>query len=280
VDARTGVAELPLALLLEARERGDRAELARLAGRTGAARLAAILSGRDARAVSAVLDAATLLPDAAALVPALGRYVRSTLDRPEAQLVPALALLGRLLGARAALALAELPPDEVALGCRGLALLAASDTASVTLRVASVEALGEALPSCPGMLPLELLLEDVMPEIRRVAAALAPPLGRAAPAPLVTRHLVRLLADPVPSVATSAAAALCRAQAGRPFGAPLPPTLRVLLAAPDAHAEDIVEVLPCLAASASPDDRNLVEAWARRGPSPPAERARELARAR
>lgn len=279
VEARTGVAELPLAPLVAAGAIGDRAELARLAGRMGPARLARILAGRDMRAVSAVLDAASLLPDATALLPALGRYVRSSVDRPEAQLNPALALLGRLLAGRGALTVSEIPPDEIAEACRALAMLATSDTASVAVRVASVEALGEASPACPGTVSLMPLLEDVMPEVRRVAAALAPALAghRASSAPAETQ-LVRLLADPVPGVATSAAAALCRWQSERPFSAPLPPTLRVFLTTSDTHPEDIVDVLPCLIVSSSPEERSIVHTWAARGASALAERARELER--
>jgi hypothetical protein len=95
------------------------------------------------------------------------------------------------------------------------------------------------------------LLTDAAPDIRR-AALLALRPGDAPPA--------AALADPDPGVATAAAVALCRraSAGGTPVAAPSRP-LREVARGDDTPIEDAVELLPCLASSGDPADREALE---------------------
>jgi hypothetical protein len=98
-----------------------------------------------------------------------------------------------------------------------------------------------------------------------------------------------VIRDPDPSVASAAVAALCRSDGreggagggapvkSEPIPAPLLEVARTLVMAQGTPSEDAVEILGCVARSASPADRQIVDQLRRGAPSPLRDRAVELA---
>jgi hypothetical protein len=85
------------------------------------------------------------------------------------------------------------------------------------------------------------------------------------------------------TVGTAAAAAACRLESrAAPGGKTEPPpspavaAARTMAAAPGTPPEDAVEMLDCLAAAGTPQDRALIDELQRRPPSPLRDRAVEL----
>jgi hypothetical protein len=84
-------------------------------------------------------------------------------------------------------------------------------------------------------------------------------------------------------VSTAAAAAACRIEARTGRGGKVEPppdkavtAARTMAAAPGTPPEDAVEMLDCLAAAGTPQDRALLDELQRRPPSPLRDRAVEL----
>jgi len=91
------------------------------------------------------------------------------------------------------------------------------------------------------------------------------------------------IADSDRSVAAAATAVACRIEArAAPSGKPEPPppqavaAARTMAVAPTTPPEDAVEMLDCLAAAGTPQDRALLDELQRRPPSPLRDRAVEL----
>ncbi len=278
-NPRTGLYDVPFARLQKAADRDDRAEIERWADRLGPARLVAALGDQDALVVRAALAGAEVISGSVRLIDA----VTPLLDHPAPEIASkACRVLGRMLdgGRPDERALWDVPPDAVARGCQGLRTMAASTAAAQDTRLSCVAALLEARTACSAVALPEALLRDPAPELRRAAwlatTGGAPPSGAVRTA----------LDDPDPRVAGAAGAAVCRHSLsplpGTPTGAPAAPTttparsLRDIVRADDVPAEDVIEILPCLARSGSPDDRAALEALGAGHVSPVRDRATEL----
>jgi hypothetical protein len=170
----------------------------------------------------------------------------------------------------------DVPPDLVWRACAGLRALAGRKEATLTARLAALDAMLEATPSCGASGDLALLAHDPAPEIRRAAVLAATGSGRAA-------VLREGLADSDRGVRSAAAATDCRVEAraagnGKetPPEAPAVATARTLAAAPSTPPADAVEMLDCLATGGTSADRALLDQL-RQGPaSPLRDRAVEL----
>jgi hypothetical protein len=265
-NRHTGVFEPSFAELERAVERGDRADVARWAARIGPARLAEALRGSDrARTVSA-LEAINLLPGNVRLLDVVTPLVPSA---DAAIATRAVRALGLMLDASEPRRLEEwdVPADAVARGCRALVDTATRPTAPLELRLDALDALADTTMLCRPA-PLTTLLSDGAPAIRR-AALLAWRANEELPAATLRQGLV----DGDRGVVSATAVAWCRhrLQAGARPPSPeltrLPaatpgggvPPLRELIAAESTPVEDAIELLPCLAASTDPADRQALE---------------------
>lgn len=265
-NRHTGLYEPPFSELERAVGGGDRAEVARWAARIGAARLADALRGAERGRTVAALEATELLPGNVRLIDAVTPLVGSG-DAAVAE--RAVRALAQMLDAGEPRRLEEwdVPADAVARGCRALTDAAGRAQAPVELRLAAIDALADAALLCRPA-PLSLL-GDGAPAIRR-AVLLAQRVRDELPA----TSLKQALGDSDPTVVAAAAVAWCRhrlqagnkgptaAELGRlpaaPAGAPTPP-LRELASAETTPVEDAVELLPCLAASPEPADKQAME---------------------
>jgi hypothetical protein len=249
INRHTGLFEPPVSELRKASERGDRAELARAATRLGAARLARLLTASDGKTVLAALDAAPLVDSGALLIePAL----------------PLLASQDPVLRARAVAAVAallaqndparlgeyEVAPETVFATCQALATLAAKESEQLGTRISAMQGVLDAGSPCSKQLKLDLLLASAQPEIRR-AAVLAMPEDAGG----TTGPLVAALKDRDARVVAAAAVRLCRLPRSRQ---PVLPPLHALVLANDLLIEDLVELLPCLAASTDAADQKAM----------------------
>jgi hypothetical protein len=277
VDRRTGLAGVPVSVLLAASRRGDRAELGRTAERLGCARVGGLLASRDPDTLLAALDAARALAGNARLMSALTRLLAHADGRVAER---AALVLGEVLRSDrpADLEAWDVPPDEVTSACAGLGRATDSSSASLPARLAAFDALAEAHASCPKLPGLALASGDVWPEIRR-AALLAPQAARTLPATFVAD----LTADPLPQVAGAAAAVFCRqrlpslrAKGPEDSDKRRLSRLRALVLAEATPAEDAIEALPCLALSRDPEDRKALETLRRRAGTPLGARAAQL----
>jgi hypothetical protein len=257
VNRRTGLFEPPLSDLRKAAERGDRADLARAAGRLGPARLAKALADPDRRLVLAALEAIPLLPAGLTLlepiVPLFGAADPSVRER-------AVLAAASLLGAGDADTLAEwdVPAETVGLACQALATTAANESETVTTRLAAMQGQADATASCSGSFKPAALLASRVPDIRR-AAVLALPAEPAANA-----QLLAAARDGDGRVAAAAGARLCSRRLRLP---PAQPPLRQLALAADAAPEDVVDILPCLVTSKDPADQKAVADLRENGPA-------------
>ena len=275
-NERTGKLVPAFAELVKARKRGDRSALGRLGDRIGPARLAQAIGGTDARVAEAALAAAPLARGGILLVGAIADQLAAS---DPARAVAAAAALGALLdGARpTALEDWDVPPDLVARACGGLHALAARKEATPPARLAALDAILEAAPSCGSYGDLASLARDPAAEIRRAAALVA------ATGPERTSVLSGAIADGDRTVSGAAAAAECRVEARaarggkeRPPAAPAVAIARTMAAAPSTAPADAVEMLDCLAAAGTPADRTLLDELRRGSPSPVRDRAVEL----
>ena len=279
VGARTGLLEVPLDELVAAVRRKDRAEMGRLAERIGPARLVEALRRADAQGVQAGLVGITTLVGSARLI----GPITDLLTVSDAAIAAAAArTLGEVL---APVTLAELDdwdvaPDAVARTCavlRGAALL---PTTSTLVRLAALEALGDAAMICPPAPDLLTLLKDPTPAVRRATALVVRPQQR-----LATGGFSVGTRDVDPTVASAAVAALCEAMAepaAWPKGGVREPNweqtrqlARRLLQEPATATDDAVVMLDCLDPTAAAD-RQIMERLRTRRHTPLGDRAAEI----
>jgi hypothetical protein len=249
VNRRTGLYELPLTDLRKAAERGDRAELARLAARLGPGRLAKALQDPDRRNVLAALDGIRLLDSGILLLEGVLPLLGSTDEGIRAHAVAASAALFAASDT-ARLADFEVAEETTQATCRVLAKVAANEAESLSTRLLAIQGLADAPPACAASRKPAELLASREPEIRR--AAVLGLLPSSSPA------LVAAAQDRHGGVAAAAGARLCERRTSKQ---PLPaePPLRKLALAEGAQPEDVIAMLPCLAASTDPADRAAIE---------------------
>ncbi len=171
----------------------------------------------------------------------------------------------------------EVPPDVVARACAALRALAWRSDAALATRLAALDAVAAAAPSCGSGADLAPLARDGTPSLRRAATAVA----------AVGNERETLLRDAIAdgdrTVSAAAAAAACRIETRTGRGGKTEPPLsqaiaaaRTMATAPTTAPEDAVEMLDCLAAAGTPQDRALLDELQRRPPSPLRDRAVEL----
>jgi hypothetical protein len=251
VNRRTGLYELPTADLRKAAERGDRAELSRVAARLGPARLGKALQDPDRRTVLAALDGAALLISGILLLESVSPLLASTDEGIRAHAVAAVAAL---LAASDDVRLAdwEVSGETTQATCQALAALAAKEAEPLPTRLLAIQGLADAPAVCTAARRPADLLASREPEIRRAAVVVLLP--SSAP----TSVLVAATQDRDASVAAAAGARLCERR-GKNQPAPAVRPLRKLALADGALAEDVIGMLPCLAASADLADRKAVD---------------------
>jgi hypothetical protein len=251
VNRRTGLFEPPLSDLRRAAEREDRAELARTAARLGPARLAKALADPDARTVRAALDALPLLSAGLLLLgevlPLLGAPDDGTREHAVRSVA---ALLASSDPAR--LEEWEIADETTRAICRALAAVAGTEGLPLTTRLLAVQSLIGSRSVCAPSAKPTTLLSSPEPEIRRAAVLLLDVKAGA---------LLRAAADDSDGrVAAAAGARLCRFKLPTKDSITLVAhPLRQLALAEGAAAEDVVEMLPCLAASADPADARALQ---------------------
>jgi hypothetical protein len=275
-NARTGRLTPAFTELVKAYKRGDRAALARLADRMGLVRLGEAIASREPGVSEAALS---VLPVAHGGVLLIGAATDQVAVSDWARAAAAATALGSLLDGAVPTALEEweVPPDVVARACTALRALAWRADAAAATRLAAVDAVAAAAPSCGAGTDLAPLVRDGAPALRRAAVMVAAGGGER------DALLREAIADGDKNVSAAAAALACRydARAGRGGKpeAPLPQAVavaRTMAAAPTTPPEDAVEMLDCLAAAGTPQDRALLDELQRRPPSPLRDRAVEL----
>lgn len=270
-DPRTGLAEPGLTALIAASNKGDRNEIVRLAERMGVARIASVLTLEADRAseraqVIAALDAARVLEGGVRLLAPVTRLLADGDSRVAEKAARA---VGELLRADRLDKLIEweITAEEVYNACATLARTASNASAATPLRIAAIEALGEAHVYCRGDLRLGGATSDSGPDVRR-AALLAPQITDSESLDAIAG----LLDDPVPLVAGAAGTVWCRnhydaLRRGAVKNEPERMRLfrmRMLVSADVAAPEDASEMIPCLALSKDPEDQKVVEAARKR----------------
>jgi hypothetical protein len=256
INRRTGLYEPPVSDLRKAAERGDRAELSRAATRLGPARLARLMADPERKMVLAALEAAPLFEAGVLLLQPMVALMASPDEAIRARAVTATATLFAQADP-ARLADYEVASETVSASCQGLARAAANETEQPSTRLASVQGLVDGGPTCVVHLKLDALAVSRDPDIRR-AGVLAMPIaadGKARAA------LFAASKDKDLRVAGAAIARLCKSGEKR---ATLPP-LHDLVLSDTALAEDVVDVLPCLAGSPDPADQKTLAQVADRG---------------
>lgn len=246
VNRRTGLFEPSLSELRKAAERGDRAELARVAARLGPARVAKALQDPDRRIVFAALDSVSTLTSAILLLEDILPLIASTDEDVRARAVRAAsALMATNDGAR--FEEWEVAEETTRAICQSLALVAANESESLPTRLLAIQGLSNAPALCAAARKPGELLAAREPEIRRAAVlGLLPDSAPIGP-------LVAATQDRDGGVAAAAGARLCeRRVKNQPLPAERP--LRQLALAEGASPEDVMAMLPCLAASADPAD--------------------------
>jgi len=260
INRRTGLYETPLSDLRKATERGDRVELARVAGRLGPARLARALADADRRIVLAALDAAPLLDSGALL---LENVVPLAWSADEAVRHRSVRTLAALLGQIDANNLAEweLSTETTQVACQALVRVAANEDEKLAPRLDAAQGLADAAALCSKNPRLAALLGSKQPEIRRAALWLVPTGSEVEALRAATKDKSGL-------VAAAAGARLCRQRKPEAKNAvPADPPFGQLALAEGALPEDLVEMLPCLVGSTQAADRKAVEELQKTGPS-------------
>lgn len=291
VNPRTGRLPPALADLVKAAKQHDRGALARLADRIGPAHLGDAIAGRDTALSQAALAAAPLARGGVLL---LGT-VADQLGAPETgRVIAAATALASLLDGSSPAELEEwdVAPDTVSWACWGLHWIAAKTDARESVRLAALDAIASAAPSCGGAADLVGLTEDKSPAIRRAAALVAtmqvPTLRPPSTATIADRQRDAVLNDAITDsdarVSAAATAAACRVEersVGK-RGKPQPPpsqavaSARALATSVGTPPEDTIEMLDCLAAAGTAADRGLLDELERRPLSPLRDRAMEL----
>ena len=275
-NPRTGKLAPAFAELVKAHKRGDQAALARAAERMGLVRLGQAIASREPGLGEAALAALPVTHGGVLLVGAATDQI-AVADWPRA--AAAATAVGALLDGAVPSALEEweVPPDVVARACAALRALAWRSDAALATRLTALDAVAAAVPSCGSGADLAPLARDGTPALRRAAMMVA---AAGAEREAVLREAI---GDSDRSVAAAATAVACRieARAGQ-NGKPEPPapqavaSARTMATAPTTPPEDAVEMLDCLAAAGTPQDRALLDELQRRPPSPLRDRAVEL----
>jgi len=275
-NERTGRLAPAFAELVKAHRRGDRSALGRLADKIGAARLAEAIAGTEGHVAEAALAAAQLARGGVSLIGSIAAQLTAS---DPARAAAAATALGSLLDGSTPTVLEDwdVPPDVVALACGGLRVLSAKTAAPPVARLAALDAVLAAAPTCGPGGDLAPLAHDAAPAIRRAAVLVAAVGERREPL------LREAIADPDRGVSAAAVAADCRIEgrlgAGgkeKPPAAQAIATARALATAPATPAEDAVEMLDCLAAAGTLADRALLDGLRRGPPSALRDRAVEL----
>lgn len=252
-NRHTGLYEPPLAELTRAVEQGDRSEIARWAARIGPARLASALRGPDRLSMAAALEAVPLLPGSVRLLESVTTLVGSS-DAGFAE--KAARALGQMLDGSEPRWWEDwdVPADSITRACRALDEAAQSPSGAQPVRLAALDALAEASGSCapPALGPL---VADAVPAVRRAALLAMRPRDE-----LSASDLQRALADSDPTVISAAAVCWCRRRLAHPTStSAVNPPLRALVAAESTPVEDALELIPCLATSKDPSDRQALD---------------------
>jgi hypothetical protein len=276
LNTRTGRLVPAFAELVKAHKRGDRAALARAADRMGPVRLAEAIASAEPGVGEAALAA---LPLAHGGVRLIGVATDQIGVSDWARAAAAANALGTLLDGAVPTALEEweVPPDVVARACTALRNLAWRSDATLATRLAALDAVASAAPSCGGGADLAPLARDGTGALRRAATLVAAVGSERAP-------LLRdAIGDADRSVSAAATAAACRIEARTGHAGKVEPppaqaiaAARTMAAAATTPPEDAVEMLDCLAAAGTPQDRALLDELQRRPPSPLRDRAVEL----
>jgi len=275
-NPRTGRISPAFAELVKAYKRSDRAAVARVADRMGLVRLGEATASGEPGVGEAALSALPLVRGGVLLIGAATDQI-SVADWPRA--TAAANALGALLDGAVPTALEEweVPPDVVARACTALRALAWRSDAALATRLAALDAIAASAPSCGSGADLAPLARDGTPSLRRAAAAVA----------AVGNERETLLRDAIAdadrTVSAAATAAACRIETRTGPGGKTEPPLsqavaaaRTMAPAPTTPPEDAVEMLDCLAAAGTPQDRALLDEIQRRPPSPLRDRAVEL----
>jgi hypothetical protein len=240
VRSRRGIVETPWTALVSAAQRGDKSELARIAGRIGPARIGLALTHSDPATRMAALDSLPLLPSAPLLLDKLPPLIlskdKNIRDR-------SLHITVQLLANTSVESLSdwEVTREFTAELCKALLTVAQSPTTTTETRIVALQALMTESALCPKP-DLSKFFAANEPELRRIVLMLGHP-------SLAQLHTAALDFDP--SVAAAAGARLC--QEGKPL--PEPKNLwRRMASAPQTAAEDLLDILPCLAALHNPED--------------------------
>jgi hypothetical protein len=259
INPRTGLFEPPLADLRKAAERGDRAELARAAVRLGPARLAKGLADSDRRTVLAALEGIPLLRSGILLLDPVAALAGSSDQEIREQ---ALQALSALLATDDAERLAEweIPLESTRVACQALAAAALNVRETSSLRLLAVQGLADAGTHCASSFEPSKLLGSSDPALRRAAVLALPASSQAG------SLLLAATKDSDVRVAAAAAASLCaRWVQGQPL--PVPSLLPKLALAEGAAVEDVIDMLPCLAAANDPAYGKALETLRERGPA-------------
>jgi hypothetical protein len=266
VNRRTGLYEVPLSDLRKAAERGDRAELVRAGERLGPARLGKALGDPDRRLALAALEAIPLVSGGVLLLdPVLALFAPSDEGMRERAVRTVAALLATNDQER--MTEWEVSGETIKAACQRLAAVAIQEAAPTATRLAALQGLADGGLACAGSLKPAALLGSTQAEIRR-AAVLALPAGTDTNDALFTAAR-----DTDGRVAGAAGARLCQRRAK------LPATqrpLRELAQAETAAPEDVIDVLPCLAASTDPADREAFDHLREHGPNAIREAAKAM----
>ncbi|MEA2696965.1 MAG: hypothetical protein QOI66_1236 [Myxococcales bacterium] len=275
-NVRTGMVRPAFDQLVRAVKLRDRGAIERIVERIGPGRLAQGLAQPDRRVVLAVLSA---VPGARGSVLLTEPIANLTSSGDPAIAAAAARTLGELLDgdAPADLEQWEVPPDVIWHACGALHGLALRGLAAAPARLAALAALADAASICgdtDGLLPG---LKDPDPALRRATAQVV---RVRSPAAIAALH--ESMRDSVATVTSAAVAALCRARAGTPSGKSDPTAggvveaARLLILQPATPIDDAVDLLACLATSATPADKKIEELIRRGPPSPLRDRAAEL----
>jgi len=172
----------------------------------------------------------------------------------------AVAAAAALLAASDGVSLAdwEVAGETAQATCQALAVLAAKEAEPMSTRLLAIQGLADAPALCANARKPAQLLASRQPEIRRAAVLGLLPSS----APIAA--LIAAAQDHDSGVAAAAGARLCerlgKTQPVPKNSAPSAvPPLRRLALAEGALPEDIIGMLPCLAASADPADRKAIE---------------------
>ena len=274
-NPRTGRLAPALTELVKAAKRNDQAAMGRVADRLGPARLGDAIASTAPGVGQAALAAVPLARGGVRLLAAVSNELGAA-DNTRAS--AAATALGRLLDASVPTELEDwdVPPDVIARACSGLPVLAWRAGAPISVRLAALDAIATASPTCGVPTEIMGLARDPSPAIRRAVVLLG------ATADWRDTALRDAIADADRTVSAAGTAAACRVEgrAGRGGKTEAPgstalASARTLAATPATPSEDAVEMLDCLA-GANGEDRALLDQLQRRPPSSLRDRAVEL----